>query len=54
MNIAILGAGRIAGTMAKTINQMDEVNLYAVASRSLERAENFAINILVVSFFLTF
>ena len=42
MNLAILGAGRIAGTMAKTINQMEEVNLYAVASRSLARAESFA------------
>lgn len=42
MNLAILGAGRIAGTMANTVNQMSEVNLYAVASRSLERAENFA------------
>ena len=42
MNLAILGAGRIAVTMANTINGMDDVNLYAVASRSLERAESFA------------
>ena len=42
MNLAILGAGRIAVTMANTVNGMEDVNLYAVASRSLERAENFA------------
>lgn len=42
MNLAILGAGRIAAKMAETVNQMEEVNLYAVASRSLERAEDFA------------
>ena len=42
MNLAILGAGRIACTMARTVNQMKDVNLYAVASRSLERAEEFA------------
>lgn len=42
MNLAILGAGRIACTMARTVNQMEDVNLYAVASRSLERAESFA------------
>ncbi len=42
MNLAILGAGRIAVTMANTVNQMDDVNLYAVASRNLERAESFA------------
>ena len=42
MNLAILGAGRIACTMARTVNGMEDVNLYAVASRSLERAEAFA------------
>jgi predicted dehydrogenase len=42
MNLAILGAGRIACTMARTVNGMEDVNLYAVASRSLERAESFA------------
>lgn len=42
MNLAILGAGRIAVTMANTVNGMEDVNLYAVASRSLERAESFA------------
>lgn len=42
MNLAILGAGKIAHTMARTVNQMEDVNLYAVASRSMERAEAFA------------
>lgn len=42
MNIGILGAGRIAITMANTVNGMDDVKLYAVASRDLERAEDFA------------
>lgn len=42
MNIGILGAGRIAITMANTVNGMDDINLYAVASRDLERAEAFA------------
>lgn len=42
MNIGILGAGKIAITMADTVNGMEAVNLYAVASRDLERAEAFA------------
>ena len=42
MNMAILGAGRIAGTMAETIREMKWVNSYAVASRSKEKAESFA------------
>lgn len=42
MNIGILGAGRIAITMANTVNGMEGVNLYAVASRQLGRAEVFA------------
>ncbi len=42
MNLAILGAGRIAVTMANTVNQMNDVNLYAIASRDLKRAEKFA------------
>jgi predicted dehydrogenase len=40
-NIGILGLGNIAGNMARTVNLMDDVNLYAVASRTLEKAENF-------------
>lgn len=42
LNLAILGAGRIAGTMASTVREMEEVNLYAVAAREEARAEAFA------------
>lgn len=42
MNMAILGAGKIAGTMAKTMSEMKWINSYAIASRSAEKAENFA------------
>lgn len=42
MKMGILGAGNIAGSMAKTINGMKDVTAYAVASRSLEKAQKFA------------
>lgn len=42
MNIGILGAGKIAGVMADTINKMADVELYAVGSRTLEKANAFA------------
>lgn len=42
MKMAILGAGKIAGTMAKTMGKMDVAESYAVASRSMEKAEKFA------------
>lgn len=42
MKMAILGAGGIAEKMAATIKEMPEVEAYAVASRSLEKAEKFA------------
>ena len=42
MNIAFLGAGRIAHVLAKTMVQMNDVTLYAVAARDLSRAEAFA------------
>lgn len=47
MKLAILGAGKIAGIMADTICQLNrsgchEVELYAVASRDLERAQALA------------
>lgn len=46
MNIGILGAGSIASSMAKTVRGMaaqgKEVSLYAVASRSQEKADMFA------------
>lgn len=42
MNIAFLGAGRIAHVLAKTMVRMPEVTLYAVAARDLDRAQAFA------------
>ena len=42
MKIGILGAGRIAATLAETMNKMPEVECYGVASRNLEKAEVFA------------
>ena len=43
MNIAFLGAGRIAHVLAKTMVRMPDVTLYSVAARDLERAEAFAV-----------
>lgn len=37
LKLAILGAGRIAETMAETVRQMDDVCLYAVAAREEAR-----------------
>lgn len=42
MKMAILGAGGIANTMARTITKMDNVEAYAVAARDLGRAQEFA------------
>lgn len=42
MKIGILGAGGIAVTMARTIAEMEEVQRYAIGSRSIEKAKNFA------------
>lgn len=46
MNVAILGAGSIARSMCRTVRGMKEngrpVELYAVASRNLEKAQAFA------------
>lgn len=42
MKIGILGAGHIAATLAETMQRMEEVECYAVASRSYEKAEAFA------------
>lgn len=42
MKVAILGAGNIAGAMATALQGItDEVVMYAVASRTLEKAERF-------------
>lgn len=40
--IGILGAGRIAHKMAQTVARMEGFEIYAVASRSQENADNFA------------
>ena len=40
--IGILGAGHIAEKMAHTVAAMDGVRIYAVASRSIEKASEFA------------
>lgn len=42
MNIGILGAGNIARTMARTVNQTEYFTLAAIGSRSKEKAEAFA------------
>lgn len=42
MNIGIIGAGKIAKKMAKTLNGMERAQAYAIASRSLEKARTFA------------
>ena len=42
MNIAILGAGNIAATMATTLQPLKNVTCYAVASRDKKRAQAFA------------
>lgn len=40
--IGLMGTGNIAGVMAKTVNGMKGVTLYAAASRTEEKAEAFA------------
>lgn len=42
MKIGILGAGNISRSVAPTLVAMPEIECYAVASRSLEKAEEFA------------
>lgn len=41
-NVAIMGTGNIAAVMAQTLAKMRQVRCYAVASRSLPKAEIFA------------
>ena len=41
-NVGILGAGHIAETMATTLNKMKNAKCYAIASRSMEKAQAFA------------
>jgi len=42
MKIGILGLGKIAGFMATTLQKVEGAECYAVASRSLDKAEEFA------------
>ena len=42
MNIGIMGAGNIGGTMAGTIAKIQDVTCYGIASRELQKAEQFA------------
>ncbi len=42
MNIGILGAGSIAGSVSRTLEQMPEITCYAVASRDIDKARKFA------------
>ena len=42
MKIGIIGAGNIAGTMATTLQQMKGTECYAIASRDIRRATEFA------------
>lgn len=42
IRVELLGAGNISGVMAETLQQMKEAELYAIASRSLAKAKDFA------------
>ncbi len=42
MNVAIMGAGGIANAMARTVNEMEDARLYAIGSRSFDKASEFA------------
>lgn len=39
--VGIIGAGHIAALMAETVRRMPDAHLYAIASRSLEKAQEF-------------
>ena len=42
MNVGIIGAGHIAGKIARTLDQTDGINCLAVGSRTLDKAKSFA------------
>ena len=42
VNVAIMGAGNIAGVMAATLNKMKNVRCYAIGSRNKDKAVEFA------------
>ena len=42
MNIGIIGAGRIVNTVVHALNALPQINCYAIASRDLARAQEYA------------
>lgn len=42
MKLGIIGAGRIGRLVSKTLEQVPEIELYAIGSRDIKRAEEFA------------
>ena len=42
LRVGVLSTGNIAATMAETLRCMEDVELYAVASRCPEKADAFA------------
>ena len=42
MKVGIIGAGKIAAIMADTISRMRGAEMYAVASRNMDKAMEFA------------
>ena len=42
MNVGIIGAGHIAGKIARTLEYTDGINCLAVGSRTLDKAKAFA------------
>lgn len=40
LNIEIIGAGSIANKLANYIDKLDDINIYAVASRDINKAKN--------------
>lgn len=42
IKMAIIGAGAIAGKMAYTVNSMKDIEIYAVASKEIQKTEAFA------------
>ena len=42
MNIGIIGAGRIVNIVVQALNALPQINCYAIASRDLARAQEYA------------
>ncbi|MBQ7027785.1 MAG: Gfo/Idh/MocA family oxidoreductase [Ruminococcus sp.] len=54
MNIGILGTGSIAEKMSATINKMNNAHLYAVASRTAEKAKSFSERYYIENYYATY